>query len=261
MTDVVKLTFNNQVAVITFNRPEHMNALNREMCNLLEDAISTIKKNEFARVVILRGAGEVFMAGSDLHEVYKNLDKTTADSMCLIRKFNAFTLSLREMDKIILAEVHGLVAGQGMSMMLAADLVIASEQTRFSLGYCNVATAPAGGISYRLPRLVGWKKAMELLLMSDIFDAEKAEQLGLVNWVVPQDQLSTYVSKLTEKILNGPMLAFMQTKQLINSAWHNKLTTQLELEAEAFVRTVNSKDFKSAVRAFVNKRQPEFEGR
>lgn len=261
MTKSVTLTLENQVAIVTFNRSEHMNALNKEMSTQLEDVISRIKKNPFIRVIVLRGAGEVFMAGSDLYEVYKEMDKATADSMCLIRQFNAITLSLREMDKIVLAVVHGLVAGQGMSMMLTADLVVASDNTRFSVGYCNVATSPAGGVSFRLPRLVGGKKAMELLLMSEMFDAEKALALGLINWVVPHKELSEYVYKLTDKIVNGPMLAYAQTKHLINSSWQNKLASQLELEAEAFIKTVNSKDFKTAVRAFVNKRQPEFEGR
>lgn len=261
MTRAVTLTLDNQVAIVTFNRTEHMNALNKEMCAQLEDIICKIKKNSFIRVIILRGAGEVFMAGSDLYEIYKEMDKAMADSVCLIRQFNAITLSLREMDKIVVAAVHGLVAGQGMSLMLAADLVVASEKTRFSLGYCNVATVPAGGVSFRLPRLVGAKKAMELLIMSEMFDAEQALAMGLINWVVPNDELTDYVFRLTDKIINGPMLAYAQTKHLINSSWQNKFASQLELEAEAFIKTINSKDFKTAVRAFVNKRQPDFEGR
>ncbi len=261
LTEVVTLSCENQVAVITFNRPEQMNALNKEMARQLEIIIGTVKKDPCIRVVVLKGAGEVFMAGSDLHEVYKDLEMATTDSLHLIRQFNAITLALREMDKIVIATVHGLVAGQGMSLMLAADLVMASEATRFSIGYCNIATSPAGGISYRLPRLVGGKKAMELLLMSDTFDAHKAASLGIINWVVPAEELLEQARKIIEKIVNGPMIAFLQTKQLINSSWQNKLSTQLELEAESFSKSVNSRDFKAAVKAFVNKRQPEFEGR
>jgi 2-(1,2-epoxy-1,2-dihydrophenyl)acetyl-CoA isomerase len=261
LAETVTLTRENQVAVLTLNRPEHMNALNKEMTSQLEDLIVKIKKDPYIRVVVLRGAGEVFMAGSDLYEVYKELDTTSSDGVHLVRQFNAATLALREMEKIVIASVHGLVAGQGMSLMLAADLVVASEGTRFSVGYCNIATSPAGGISYRLPRLVGGKKAMELLLLSEMFDAEEAADLGLINWVVPKDELINYVNQLVDRIVNGPTLAFTQTKQLINSAWQAKLSAQLELEAESFTKTINSRDFKSAVRAFVNKRQPEFEGR
>lgn len=261
MTETVTLTKENQIAVLTFNRPEHMNALNKEMTNQIEEIVSKIKKDPFVRALVIRGAGEVFMAGSDLYEVYKGLENPSSDAMQFVRQFNAATLALREMDKIVIAAVHGLVAGQGMSLMLAADLVVAAETTRFSVGYCNIATSPAGGVSFRLPRLVGGKKAMELLLMSELFDAEKAATLGLINWIVPHDEMNDYVNKIVDRIINGPTVAFSQTKQLINSAWQNKLSSQLELEAEAFVKTVNSRDFKSAVKAFINKRQPEFEGR
>jgi 2-(1,2-epoxy-1,2-dihydrophenyl)acetyl-CoA isomerase len=261
LAETVTVTRENQVAVITLNRPEHMNALNKEMTSQLDEAIAKIKKDPYVRVVVLRGAGEVFMAGSDLYEVYKEIDTPSPDAMYLIKQFNASTLALREMDKIVIAVVHGLVAGQGMSLMLAADLVIASEATRFSIGYCSIATTPAGGLSYRLPRLVGGKKAMELLLLSEMFNAEKAADLGLINWVIPQDELIEYTRQLIDRIVNGPTIAFTQTKQLINASWQSKLSTQLDLEADAFTKTVNSRDFKAAVRAFINKRQPEFEGR
>jgi 2-(1,2-epoxy-1,2-dihydrophenyl)acetyl-CoA isomerase len=261
LLEPVTLTRDNHVAVITFNRPEHMNALNREMIRLLADIVNQVKKDPYIRIVVMRGLGEVFMAGSDLHEVYGELDSGTTEMTSLIRQFNAVTLALREMDKIVLASVHGLVAGQGMSLMLASDLVIASDTARFSLGFCNIGTSPTGGISTQLPRLVGNKKAMELLLMSELFDAATAASLGLINWVVTQDEQADKVRNVIERIIQGPTLAYTQTKQLINSAWQNKLSVQLELESESFVKTVNSKDFKAAVRAFVNKRQPEFEGR
>jgi 2-(1,2-epoxy-1,2-dihydrophenyl)acetyl-CoA isomerase len=261
LTEAVTLTNENHVAVITFNRPEHMNALNRDMIAQLCDLTNQVKKDPYVRVLVLRGLGEVFMAGSDLHEVNKDMEIMTANSSYISRQFNAATLALREMDKIVLASVHGLVAAQGMSLMLASDLVLASNKTRFSLGYCNIATSPTGGITMQLPRLVGNKKAMELLLMSDMFDAEKAADLGLVNWVVPHDEMAEYVHKIVERITHGPTIAYSQTKFLVNSSWQNKLTSQLELEAESFVKTVNSRDFKTAVCAFLNKRQPEFEGR
>jgi 2-(1,2-epoxy-1,2-dihydrophenyl)acetyl-CoA isomerase len=261
LTELVTLTVENHIAVITFNRPEHMNALNREMIIHLNELTSQVKKDPYVRILVLRGLGEVFMAGSDLHEVNKDMDTMMSESSYLARQFNAATLALREMDKIVLACVHGLVAAQGMSLMLASDLVIASDKTRFSLGYCNIATSPTGGITMQLPRLIGNKKAMELLLLSEMFDAEKAEKMGLVNWVVPHAELSDYVYQIVERIKHGPTLAYMQTKFLVNSAWQNKLTSQLELEAESFVKTVSSRDFKTAVSAFLNKRQPEFEGR
>lgn len=261
MTETLTLTRDNHVAVITFNRPEHMNALNREMICALDTIVSNIKKDPFIRVLVLRGLGEVFMAGFDLHEVYRGIETSSAEMMYLVRQFNATTLALREMDKIVVCSVHGLVAGQGMSLMLASDLIVASNTTRFSLGYCNIATSPAGGVTTHLTRIVGSKKAMELLLLSEMFDAETAASLGLINWVVSSEELTDKVRQVVEHIVNGPTLAYAQTKQLVNSAWQNKLPVQLEFEAESFSKTLNSRDFKSAVCAFINKRQPEFEGR
>lgn len=261
MTAAVLLNRDHQVATLTFNRPQKMNAFNREMANQLEHVLAQIKSDPTIRAVVLKGAGEVFMAGSDIQEFNQELDYMTAEALSLMRHFNSSILALREMEKPVLAIVHGLVTGTGMSFMLAADLVLASEETQFSLGFCNIATPPAGGVSYSLPRLIGTKKAAELLFLSETFDADTALQYGLINWVVPQAELILTEQQMVDRLVHGPSLAFAQTKQLLNSAWQNKVTTQLELEAESFMRSVNSRDFKTAVRAFVNKRQPEFEGR
>ncbi len=259
--NTINYTQDYQVAKLTFNRPEKMNAFNMQMAKQLEEIISKIKADPNIRVVVLRGAGEVFMAGNDLLEFYEEFETFSAEALSIIRYFNSTILALREMEKPVVSIVHGLVTGTGMSLMLASDLVIASKATQFSLGFNRVATTPAGGVSFILPRLVGSKKALELLLMSETFDAETAYSYGLINWVIPPEELNEKVSSTINYLVNGPSLAFAQTKQLINSSWQNKVTTQLELEAESFLRSVNSRDFKTAVRAFVNKREPEFEGR
>jgi len=257
----VLLKRDHQIATIIFNRPEKMNAFNKEMANQLEDVVDQVRSDPVIRAVVIKGAGEVFMAGSDIQEFNQELDYITAEALSVTRHFNSSIIALREMEKPVLAVVHGLVIGTGISFMLAADLVLASSTTQFSLGFNRIATTPAGGVSYSLPRLVGSKKAAELLLFSDTFDADAALNFGLINWVVPQDELESRAQSIIDRLVNGPTLAYSQTKQLLNSAWQNKVSTQLELEAESFLRSVNSKDFKTAVRAFVNKREPEFEGR
>ena len=261
MTQTVLLKRDHQIATIIFNRPEKMNAFNREMANELEDVVDQVKSDPVIRTVVLQGAGEVFMAGSDIQEFNQELDYISAEALSVTRHFNSSILALREMEKPVLAIVHGLVIGTGVSFMLAADLVIASSNTQFSLGFGRIATTPAGGVSYSLPRLIGSKKAMELILFSDTFDAQMALDYGLINWIVSPEELHHKAQNIIERLVNGPTLAYAQTKQLLNSSWQNKVTTQLELEAESFLRSVNSKDFKVAVRAFINKRQPEFEGR
>jgi 2-(1,2-epoxy-1,2-dihydrophenyl)acetyl-CoA isomerase len=260
--DTVLITKKNQVATLTFNRPDKMNAFNRHMGIQLEDLINNhIKKDHSIRAVILCGAGEVFMAGSDIYELNKDSDMSTTEALSFSRRFNSSILTLREMDKLVLASVHGLVTGTGISLMLAADLVIASERTQFSLGFCRLATSPAGGVSYDLPRLVGMKKTLELLFLSENFDATTAKSMGLVNWVVSSDQLASKTQQIVDRLIHGPTLAFGKTKKLVNATWQNKFHQQLELEAELFVKSMQTMDFKGALRAFINKRQPEYEGR
>lgn len=261
MAKTVELTRQGQVATLTFNRPDKLNAFNRSMARHLEEAVSEVRRDPYLRVLILRGEGEVFMAGSDLQEANDKLKTITPEVNRMIRHFNASIMDLREMDKLVIACVHGLVMGTGMSLMLASDLVIASGDTRFSLGFSRIATSPAGGVSYMLPQIVGTRKAMEWLLFSEMFDVKIAEKWGLVNWVVPESELMTKAMRIADKLVRGPAAAFAQTKQLVNSAPYTKFPHQLRLEANSFVKLSKTRDFKSAVRAFLNKVQPDFEGR
>lgn len=261
MSETVLYTREDQVAIVTLNRPEKMNALNKEMNQQLFNVISEIKANAAIRVVVLCGAGEAFMSGTDLDEMNNDFDTIAYETLEIIRQFHETLLTLREMNKIVISSVHGLVAATGLSLMLATDLVIASQETRFCVGFNSIATTPAGGLTYHLPRLIGMKKAMQLILMSEVFNAETALQLGLINWVVPRDKLKLKTQEVIDYLIHGPTLALAYTKRLLISAWQNKITTQLGLEAEAFTKSVNSRDFKTAVKAFVNKRPPEFEGR
>ncbi|RDI48813.1 enoyl-CoA hydratase/isomerase family protein [Aquicella lusitana] len=261
MKDSIVLTRQSHIAVLTFNRPDKLNTFDQDMTDHFEALCQEINEDQTIRAVLLRGEGEVFSAGSDLHELYRKLDSFPAEALSGIRQFNACILLLREMEKLVIASVHGMVMGIGMSLLLAADLAIASENTKLALSYNRIALSPAGASSYLLPRIVGTKKALELLVMPEMIDAKEALNLGLVNWIVPHEELASRTQLILDTIANGPMVALVQTKQLMNSAWQNKLTSQLEFEAEAFVRCVNTRDFKTAVRAFVNKREPEFEGR
>lgn len=261
MNDSIVVSRQNYLIELTFNRPDKLNSFTHQMCSQLEKVCQEINKDQMIRAVLMRGNGEAFMGGTDLYELYRNIDSISAEALSIIRRFNACILMLREMDKLVVSCVHGLVSGVGMSLMLASDLVIASDNAKFCLGYNQFAISPAGASSHLLPRIVGAKKALELLVMSEIFDVKQAKALGLLNWIIPHDQLASETKKITDHIINGPIIAFIQTKHLLNSAWQNKLTSQLELEAEAFIKCVNTKDFKSAVRSFVNKGIPEFEGR
>ncbi|OGT57334.1 MAG: hypothetical protein A3F14_06155 [Gammaproteobacteria bacterium RIFCSPHIGHO2_12_FULL_43_28] len=259
--DFITLTREDHLAVLTFNRADKLNAFNYEMAAQFENLCQELNDDQTIRVILLQGAGEAFMTGTDLYEIYRNLESVTAEALGIIRQFNACIMLLREMEKMVIASVHGLIMGTGISLLLAADLVVASETAKFSMRFTQNAVSPVGAVSYLLPRIVGAKRAMELLSTSDVLDAFAAERLGLVNWVVPHAALETKSHEIAKQMVNGPTVALTQTKQLINSAWSNKLSSQLELEAESFMKCAYTKDFKTAVKAFVNKSVPEFEGK
>ncbi len=261
MSDEVLLTIENQVAIITFNRPKHLNAFNGEMAAKLEEITSELRDNSSIRAVLLKGAGDAFMAGQDIEEFYQSLNSMPAEIMPMIRQLNASILAFREMEVPVLASVHGIVMGPGLSIMLATDLTIAAEDTQFSLDYSMVGATPAGGITYGLPRIIGSKKAMEMFMLSDTFDANTAHNLSLVNWVVPHDSLAYETDHIMRRLATGPTWAYSQTKQLVNSSWQNRPAAQLELEAESFAKATTTQDFKQSVRALVGKQQPEFEGK
>ena len=169
-------------------------------------------------------------------------------------------IALRDAAKPVLASVHGAVAGAGMSLLAAADLAIAAADTKFTLAYSKIATSPDGGSTYFLPRIVGTRKALELMMLSDTFDADAALDVGLVNWVVPAADLAAATDKLVRRLVSGPTVAYGETKALVNRTFERPLAAQLDAEAQAFARCARTRDLAEGVTAFVEKRKPNFEG-
>jgi 2-(1,2-epoxy-1,2-dihydrophenyl)acetyl-CoA isomerase len=164
------------------------------------------------------------------------------------------------MEKPVLAAVHGAVAGAGMSLMFAADLALAAADTRFTLAYANIGASPDGGSTYFLPRLVGYKKAMELALLPDRFDAQTAHSLGLVNWVVPPEQFAQESARIARRLAAGPTRAYAEAKRLFHQSAAASMESQMEEELRAFARCARTADLKEGVSAFVEKRPPTFVG-
>ena len=155
----------------------------------------------------------------------------------------------------------GVGAGAGMSMMAACDLAIATDNAMFTLAYSNLGASPDGGSTYFLPRLVGYRKALELALMPDRFDAAVALNLGLVNWVVKPAELEARVSAIAKRLANGPTVAFAKTKMLMNQSLDASLESQLEAEAQAFSDCARTNDLVEGINAFIGKRKPSFTGK
>ena len=248
------------VATITLNRPQVMNALDAGMITQLRAACEQARDDSAVRVIVLRGNGPAFLAGGDVALFHANLPQLPEMVARLAGELHCAIIALRDAAKPVLASVHGAVAGAGVSLLAAADLAIAAADTKFTLAYSRIATSPDGGSTYFLPRMVGTRKALELMLLADPFDAATAMDLGLVNWVVPAAELAAATDKLVRRLINGPTIAYGETKALVNRTFERPLAEQLDAEAQAFSRCAGTRDLAEGVTAFVEKRKPEFKG-
>jgi 2-(1,2-epoxy-1,2-dihydrophenyl)acetyl-CoA isomerase len=261
MTSPVLVDRDGAVATVTLNRPERLNAIDRDMGEGLRDTMLALERDGAVRAVVLKGAGDGFMAGGDVrvfHEhMGKDLDRVILD---LTLTFHDAIVSMRRMPKPLIASVHGACAGAGFSTAMACDLVIAADTAFFTLAYSMLGASPDGSSTYFLPRLVGMHKAMELTLLSDRFDAATAAALGLVNFVVPQADLAAETDKLARRLASGPTRAYARAKALLNRSLDSGLADQLDAEAQGIAACSDTADFAEGVAAFLGKRKPSFKG-
>ena len=260
------MDFADGVATLTMNRPEARNALSAEMRAGLDDAFHRFEHDEAVRCVVLRGEGEHFMAGGDVKgfgQILSDVDPAAMRDLFLHRVHELHTLmfAMRRLPKPIIASVRGAAAGAGVSFAACCDLVIAAEDAFFSLAYCHIGTSPDGGSTYALPRALGSKKAMEMALLGERLDAESMARFGLVNFVVPTEELEARTMALARRLASGPTRAYGHAKRLIYGSSENQMERQLQMEAEAFADCVSSQDFREGVAAFVEKRPAAFRGK
>jgi 2-(1,2-epoxy-1,2-dihydrophenyl)acetyl-CoA isomerase len=259
MSEVVKVSIVEGIATIALNRPHVLNAMDGEMMQQLRPAAERLEQDPAVRAVVIKGEGGAFMAGGDVAVFHQHLAELPELIVTWGREMHAAFLALRRMGKPVLASVHGAVAGAGFSLMCAADLALAAAGTRFTLAYANIGASPDGGSTYFLPRLVGYKKAMEMIMLPDRFDAQTALASGLVNWVVPDDKLGEETLRIAKRLAAGPTQAFAEAKHLVNGSL-DALDAQMEQELQAFSRGARGADLKEGVTAFVEKRKPVFKG-
>ena len=261
MSDSVLYSLAEGVATVTLNRPEVMNALNAVMVSSLRAACEEAAADPGARAVVLRGAGRAFLAGGDVTMFQNNLDRMPALAREGGGELSRAIVALRNAPKPVIASVHGAVAGAGVSLMAAADFAIAAEGTRFTLAYSKIGASPDGGATYFLPRLLGYRKALEIMLLADAFDAGAALALGLINRVTAPEALLAETEHLAQRLAQGPTAAYAETKRLAQNGYDRTLVAQLDAEIEAFARCAGTADFAEGVSAFVQKRKPEFKGK
>lgn len=252
----------DHIATLTLNRPESLNALNLAMIDDLRTTTARAAFDPLVRAVIVRGAGEHFMAGGDLKWFREQLALPPGERQPrfeqTIAAVHASILNLKSMNKPVVAAVQGAVAGFGLSLMMAADFALAAEGAYFTLAYSNIALSPDGGATWSLPRQVGLKQAMEIALLGDRFDVARARELGLINRVVPVDQLDAEALKLAQRLAAGPAEALARTKALLNQSLDNSLEAQLVAEQRSFAACGVNPDFAEGLAAFFEKRKARY---
>lgn len=253
------------IGTITFNRPEALNALSGEMMEGLIETTARYERDAAVRCVVLRGAGEHFMAGGDVKGFYKSLtqhrEQHLASFEMRVVKAHQAIYQLRRMGKPVIASVQGAAAGFGLSAILAADLAIASDDAFFTLAYRHIGLSADGGATYFLPRIVGERRALEIALLGERFAAQKAQEIGILNWVVPRAQLGEETAKIARKLADGPTVALAKAKQLIRASLENSWDEQSHREAEAMAVAAATEDHLEGATAFIEKRKPLFKGR
>ena len=262
MNDTVLLSRDGPVATLTLNRPDALNALNPEMIETLVQHVATVADDDSLRVVVLCGAGRHFMAGGDIRSFAEKLSETPAERSDgfarMIGRLHAAIEHMHRMPHPVVARVQGACAGFGLSLMNACDLVVAADDSYFASAYRQIGLTPDGGGSWWLPRLVGTRKAMEILLLSERFGAADALSLGLVNRVVPPAELDSATNALVQTLAAGPVHATRRAKRLVRESLSRTLSEQLEAEAASFAACAGTADFVEGITAFVQKRTPQF---
>jgi 2-(1,2-epoxy-1,2-dihydrophenyl)acetyl-CoA isomerase len=246
------------VLTITLNRPDALNALNVEMKEMLLAAFREAARDRATRVVVMTGAGRAFSAGQDLKE--RQAPDAGDLGTELRARYNPLILAMRRLEKPIIGAINGVAAGAGLSLALACDIRLAADSATFIEVFGRVGLVPDTGSSWFLPRLIGAARAAEMIFTTEAVDAPTAERIGLVNRVLPADELLAETHALAAKLAQAAPLALGLAKRALNTALESGLGDQLEYEAQLQSIAGRSRDHREGVAAFVEKRRPHFEG-
>ncbi len=249
------------IGTLTFNRPQVFNAMNDELILALRDITSTLKQSTTLRALIVKGAGKAFLAGGDVGVFYKKKDHIADEVKPMGDALHEGIINIRTMPFPVIAQIHGAVAGAGLSLALACDFAIAANNASFTSAYARIGLSPDGGSTWFLPRIVGIKKALEMIMLSDSLSAPQALECGLINRVVTDEALAAETLALATRLAAGPTQAYARAKLLVNQSLQTPIRQHLDDEIAKFAECARTRDFKEGVTAFVEKRRPDFQGR
>ncbi len=260
--ETVQVDLREAVGVITLNRPASLNALTTEVGQEFQQAVAELQER-CARALVLTGAGRAFCAGGDLREMQKIAEregKVEAFFDEPLRMLNECILLIRQVPLPFIAAVNGAASGGGCNLALACDLVVAGESAKFNQAFIKIGLVPDCGGTFILPRLVGWKRAAELMMTGEVVTAARALEMGMINAVVPDDELLPRALAMAERLAGAPTVAIGRIKELLEASANNDYGEQLELERKVQIKSGLTKDFREGVAAFIEKRPPKFVG-
>ncbi len=252
MSKFIQTRREGAILCIALNRPDKKNAITTAMYAALAGALSKAAADEGVRVALLHGEGGVFTAGSDLADFMSSLERT--DNAPVFR----FLRELAHFEKPLVAAVEGVAVGIGTTMLLHCDLVYAAPQTRFALPFVNLALVPEAASRYLLPRIAGWRRAAEWLMLGEPFEAEEALAAGMVNAIVPPEHLLQNAMEAARKLAAKPPFALRQTKRLLKQTQYEHIDRAMRDEARVFGQCLQAPEAKEAFSAFFEKRKPDF---
>lgn len=263
-------TIDNDVARIILNRPDKLNAFSIEMIDLWIEALEQVRDSETIRVLVISGNGRGFCSGGDIKSMGngqgflhsdENVDLTStalARKNAIWKRVQRVPLILQEIDKPVIAVMHGFAFGAGFDMTLACDIRIAAESTKISESYLKAGIVPGDGGAYFLPRLIGVDKALELLWTGKVLTAREAKEMGLLTHVVEDDMVEEFVTQYIQKLVEGPQQAIQLTKRAVYQGLDMNLRSSLDMISSALGIITELEDYHEGIRAVVEKRKPNF---
>lgn len=256
--DTVLFDVRENVAVISLNRPDKLNAFNRNMALALQDTLDECQRSKTIRCVYLTGAGRAFSSGQDLEEV-TDPNGPRVD-LILTEHYNPIVRQIRKLNKPVVAAINGVAAGAGVNIALCCDIIVAAKSATFVQAFSKIGLIPDSGGTYFLPRLIGWQKASALFMLSEKISAEEAERIGMLYKVLPDENFAEESFRLATTLALMPTKGLSYTKQALNHSVINNFEDQLHDEELLQEKAGATKDYKEGIEAFLQKRKPNFTG-
>lgn len=260
MSELVVTTVAQSIATVRLNDPDSLNALSVPMANAFKSELERLAADESVRVLVVTGTGRGFCAGGDVQSFYDHRDDPHDVMQQVLDGLHGAIEVLLDVPFPTIAAINGTVAGAGMGVALATDLAIAVDSALFTMAYTGIGVSPDGSSTFSLPRLVGTRVAMDMILTNRRIMAPEAASLGLINQSVSEDDFNMTVTGIATRLAEGPTQAYVRSRRLIRESLGSDPTSQMAREADSILAASDTRDFYEGVTAFIEKRRPDFTG-